>query len=101
MGVIGGVTSRLGGSGGRVVIVDDNERQAMRIMAELAVEHRPVIEANLDKAALGVRGPVDLVIVNTGAKAFDGLRFAASLRSDEATRSVPILAIYDPDDRGR
>ena len=101
MGVIGGVASRLGGTGGRVVIVDDNERQAMRIMAELAVEHRPVVEPNVEKAALAVRGPVDLVILNTGAKAFDGLRFAASLRSDEATRNLPILAIYDPDDRAK
>src|SRR6202012_3763203 len=101
MGVIGGVASRLGGAGGRVVIVDDNERQAMRIMAELAVEHRPVVETTLDKAALAVRGPVDLVIVNAAARDFDGLRFAAGLRSDEATRNLPILAIYDPDARAR
>jgi len=83
------------------VIVDDNDRQAMRIMAELAVEHRPVVEATVEKAMLAVRGPVDLVIVNTGAKSFDGLRFAAHLRSDESTRNLPILAIYDPDDRGK
>jgi len=101
MGLIGGVASRLGGSGGRVVIVDDNDRQAMRVMAELAVEHRPVVEPTLERAALAVRGPVDLVIVNAAAKSFDGLRFAASLRSDEATRNLPILAIYDPDDRTR
>ena len=101
MGVIGAVASRLGGTGGRVVIVDDNDRQAMRIMAELSVEHRPVAESTLEKAALAVRGPVDLVIVNAAARSFDGLRFAASLRSDEATRNIPILAIYDPDDRAR
>jgi two-component system, cell cycle response regulator len=101
MGAIGGAASRLGGAGGRVMIVDDNDRQAVRIMAELAVEHRPVIEPNLEKAALAARGPVDLLILNTGAKAFDGLRFAASLRSDEATRNLPILAIYDPDDRAK
>ena len=81
MGVIGGVASRLGGTGGRVVIVDDNDRQSMRMMAELAVEHRPVVESSLDKAGLAVRGPVDLVIVNAAARTFDGLRFAASLRS--------------------
>ena len=101
MGLIGGVASRLGGSGGRVVIVDDNDRQAMRIMAELAVAHRPVVEADLERAALALRGPVDLVIINAAARAFDGLRFAASVRSDEATRNLPILAIYDPDDRAR
>ena len=101
MGVIGGVASRLGGTGGRIVIVDDNDRQSMRMMAELAVEHRPVVESSLDKAGLAVRGPVDLVIVNAAARDFDGLRFAAGLRSDEVTRNLPILAIYDPDDRAR
>ena len=101
MGVIGGVASRMGGSGGRVVIVDDNERQCARIMAELSLEHRPIVESSIEKAALAVRGPVDLVIVNTAARSFDGLRFAAMIRSDEATRNLPILAIFDPDDRPR
>ena len=31
MGVIAGVAARLGGAGGRVLIIDDNERQAQRI----------------------------------------------------------------------
>jgi len=99
MGVIAGAASRLGGSGGRILIVDDNARQAERVAAELAVEHRPVIETEAYKAVLTARGPVDLVIVNANAKAFDGLRFAAQLRSDEATRSLPILAIADFDER--
>ncbi|MBW8816148.1 MAG: PleD family two-component system response regulator [Caulobacterales bacterium] len=99
MGVIAGAASRLGGSGGRILVVDDNERQAQRIATELAVEHRPVVETDAFKAALTARGPVDLVIVNTAAKSFDGLRFAAGLRSDEATRGIPILAVADFDDR--
>jgi two-component system cell cycle response regulator len=101
MGVIEGAAQRLAGGGGRVLVVDDNERQAQRIHAELAVEHRPVVEADPEKAHLTARGPVDLVIVNTAAKGFDGLRLAAGLRSDETTRHVPILAIVDPDDRPR
>jgi two-component system cell cycle response regulator len=44
---------------------------------------------------------VDLVILNANAKSFDGLRLAAQLRSDEATRGVPILAIADIDERAR
>src|SRR6185437_16558813 len=43
-GVIAGVASRLGGGGGRILVVDDHERQAHRIATELAGEHRPVIE---------------------------------------------------------
>jgi two-component system cell cycle response regulator len=101
MGVIAGAASRLGGSGGRILIVDDNERQAARVSAELAVEHRPVVESEADKALLTARGPVDLIIVNATARNFDGLRFCAAVRSDEATRHLPILAIIDPDERAR
>src|SRR5665213_1538954 len=101
MGVIAGAASRLAGAGGRIVICDDNSRQAQRIASELAVEHRPVIELDPEKAHLSARGPIDLLIINANAKGFDGLRLAAQIRSDEATRNVPILAVIDPDDRAR
>jgi two-component system cell cycle response regulator len=101
MGVIAGAAARLDGLGGRVLIVDDNERQAQRIAAELGVEHRPVIESDPEKAKISAGGPVDLVIVNAAAKSFDGLRFTAALRSEERSRQLPVLAMVDPDDRGR
>ncbi len=101
LGVIGGASGRLGGTGGRILVVDDNERQAQRLMAELGVEHRPVYELEPDKALMTARGPVDLVLVNAAAKSFDGLRFAAQVRSDEATRHLPVVAILDADDRQR
>ena len=101
IGVIAGAASRLAGSGGRIIICDDNDRQAQRIASELAVEHRPVIESDPDKALLTARGPVDLLIINTNARGFDGLRLAAQMRSDEATRHLPILAVIDPDERAR
>src|SRR5690606_17801977 len=91
MGVIAGAASRVGGAGGRVLVVDDQPRQAQRIASELAVEHRPVVESDPEKALMTAKGPVDLVIVNLGARGFDGLRFAATVRSDEATRHLPIL----------
>jgi two-component system cell cycle response regulator len=101
MGVIAGAASRLGGAGGRILIVDDNERQAGRISGELAIEHRPVVETDAAKALLTAKGPVDLVIVNTAAKAFDGLRLAGQIRSEETTRTLPILAVVDPDERAK
>ena len=101
MGVIAGAVSRLGGSGGRVLVIDDNERQAQRVVAELAIEHRPIVESDPEKALAAARGPVDLVIINTMAKAFDGLRIAAHIRSDEATRNLPILAVVDFDERAK
>ena len=101
MGVIAGAASRLGGSGGRILIVDDNPRQAERLMSELAIEHRPVAESDPEKALIAARGPVDLLIVNAAAAGFDGLRVAAHVRSDEATRNLPLLAVVDFDERPR
>jgi two-component system cell cycle response regulator len=101
MGVIEGVGARLGGGGGRIVVADDHERQGRRIADELAVEHRPVVEADPEKALLAVRARADLLIVNIAAKSFDGLRLAAQIRSDEATRHTPILAIIEPSERAR
>src|SRR5215213_1247413 len=80
LGVIAGAAARLAGSGGRILIVDDNERQAARLASELAIEHRPVIETDPEKAILASRGPVDLMILNSNGKAFDGLRLAAHIR---------------------
>jgi two-component system cell cycle response regulator len=101
VGIISGAGARLAGVGGRVLIVDDNERQAERLATEIAVEHRPVVEADPEKAHLTAKGPVDLVIVNAASRGFDGLRFAAQLRSHEPTRNLPILAVIDSDDRER
>lgn len=100
-GLINAAGNRLAGSGGRVLIVDDHERQAQRLAVELAVDHRPVVEADPEKAHLTARGPVDLVIVNCVSKGFDGLRFCAQLRSHETTRNLPILALIDLEDRIR
>lgn len=44
LGVTTDGAGRLRGSGGRVLIVDDNERQAARIAEELSREHRPLVE---------------------------------------------------------
>lgn len=101
LGVIAGAAARLGGQGGRILIVDDNPRQSQRLMAELSAEHRPFLESQPEDAALTARGPVDLVIVNASAQAFDALRFVASLRSDEMTRNLPVLAVMAVEERDR
>ena len=101
LGVIEGPNGRLNRAGARIVIADDNERQAKRIADELGVEHRPVIESEPDKALMAIRARADLLIVNTASRGFDGLRLAAHARSEEAMRHMPILAIVDPDDKGR
>ena len=99
IGVIANSAARLAGGGGRVLILDDNARQAEKMVSELQIEHRPVVEhtPNLDHAT--ARAAMDLVIVNLDSAEFDGLRVVAALRSDEATRHLPILAVLDTDQR--
>lgn len=92
---------RLRGSGGRVLIVDDNPRQAEKMAQQLSAEHRPTIESDPAAALIAARGPVDLLIVNVSSAEFDGLRFVAQTRSTEASRRIPILAVVDPADRPR
>ena len=101
LGVATDGAGRLRGSGGRVLIVDDNPRQAEKIAEELGREHRPTIETDAAAALLASRGPLDLMIVNIAADSFDGLRLVAQVRSVETTRHLPILAVVDSSERPR
>ncbi|MFJ6023640.1 PleD family two-component system response regulator [Brevundimonas sp. NPDC092305] len=92
---------RLRGSGGRILVVDDNEIQAQAVADHMAGEHRPTVEADPSGALIAARGPIDLMIVNVSSSGFDGLRFIAQARSTEASRKAPILAVVDPADRPR
>ena len=95
----GGLQARV--SGGRVLIVDDQTRQAERMAAQLSTEHRVTVEADPARALLSARGAVDLVIINAASDTMDGLRFVAQARSNAASRSIPILAVVDSHERQR
>jgi two-component system cell cycle response regulator len=81
---------------GNVLVVDDNLTQIKRIQSALGVEHRVSLIGDEANA-----GPPDLAVVSVHAKSFDGFRVIARMRSGEATRHLPILAIVDTDDRAR
>jgi two-component system cell cycle response regulator len=81
---------------GNVLVVEDNATQIKSIKAALGVEHRVAV-MGVDEAA----GPPDMCVVSVTARAFDGFRVIARMRSGEATRHLPILAVVEPDDRKR
>jgi two-component system cell cycle response regulator len=100
LGVDSNGAARLRSEGGRVLIVDDDLRQAERIALELGAEHRIAIETDPEAALAAAKGALDLIIVNVAAVNFDGLRIVAQAKSGDARRA-PILAIVDPAERPR
>ena len=98
-GIGGAGVERLRGTGGRIVVVDDNPEQARALMAELGRNHRPVLANSIDAGISA--GGVDLMIINAANASFDGLRLLAHLRAREVTRSLPILTIVDLKERQR
>lgn len=80
----------------RILVVDNQERSAMRMMEALD----PLGSVIIDNGGAGVAERaaaylLDLVIVNLGLEGVDGLRICSQLRSLEATRQVPILIVVD------
>ncbi|ESQ74621.1 PleD family two-component system response regulator [Asticcacaulis sp. AC402] len=84
---------------GNVLVLDDNVRQAERLMVQLGEDHRCAYETDPVKALRIAAGRVDLVVLNLLAKSFDPLRWVAQLRSQEATRQRPVLAIVNSEER--
>lgn len=101
LGVSADAAARLKATGGRVLVLDDSERQAVRILEGVAGEHRAAVETNPAVALEAVKGSLDLLIVSLAAAEFDGLRVVAQARSTEASRRTPVLAVVDPIDRPR
>ncbi len=84
------------------VLITDNKSIGTTFTTSLGAKHHIISEGNPDKALAYARdGTIDMVMLDLTAKTFDALRLCARLRSQEATRSIPILALADPDDKRR
>lgn len=101
MGLLEGEAVRQKSTGGRVLVIDDQARQAERISAELSSDHRVTVMADPEKALTAARGPVDLIIINGASDTFDGLKLVAQIRSNAISRAAPILVVVDPHERPR
>lgn len=98
IGVIDVTPTGRGGNPARVLVVDDNERQAARICRYLETDHKPMTLANAAGGLGAGAATVDIMVLSLGGEKYDGLKLCAYLRNLEATRDLPILAIVGAED---
>jgi two-component system cell cycle response regulator len=96
MGVIEGEEVADNGLGAQLLVIDDSPRQLELVQRALGASNTVVTLETQH-----VRARPDVVLVSLAAKAFDGLRVTAHLRSSDATRQTPILVLCDPDETAK
>src|SRR5690606_1079366 len=80
----------------------DRPTSLRRITETLSLEHSVTVAETPDEMLqLANMGDYDLLIVSLCLQDFDGLRLCSQLRSLEATRQTPILAIVEEGDTPR
>jgi two-component system cell cycle response regulator len=90
------------GRGGRILLVEDRDRSADRIIEALQSEHHVEREADPARALLSLPdGNFDLMIVSLSLEHADGLRLCSQVRSLDRTRHLPIMIIIEPGDDAR
>ncbi|GLQ19545.1 PleD family two-component system response regulator [Algimonas porphyrae] len=87
------------GRPGRLLLIGDEGGQPAKIDRTLGQTHETTIVTDPVEAIRRAKAGIDLVIVSLVARSFDGLRVCASLRFNNDTADIPILAIGDPDDQ--
>ena len=101
--LVGGSTERmLMTEPGRVLVIDDRPTSLKRTCEALSIEHNvSVAESPDEMLQLAAIGDYDLLIVSLTLADHDGLRLCSQLRSLEATRQTPLLAIVEEGDTPR
>lgn len=88
--------------GGRILLVDTDQRHAERIRGYLDAANHVDVLANPADAILQVAdGNYELALVSMSLGEFDPLRVCSQMRTAEQSRSLPIILIADEADRPR
>jgi len=86
---------------GRILLVEDRDRSAERIIDTLKADHHIEREADTARALLLPDGHFDLMIVSLSLENADGLRLCSQVRSLDRTRHLPIMIIVEPGEEAR
>jgi two-component system cell cycle response regulator len=98
----GPVGKALRGEGGRILLIDDNPRSAVRILDGLAKSHDAFLERNAQTALAKLsQHNFDVLIVSLDLAHADGLRVCSQVRSLDRTRHLPIVVLLEQNDKAR
>ena len=87
---------------GRVLIVDDHPRSAERLMRGLeGVNASDVATDTASALARLSENDYDTVLVSLNLASSDGLRLCSQIRSNEATRHLPLMMLVETGDEAR
>ena len=100
-GTAGAAVDQLGRDG-HILLVEDRDRSAERILDTLTSDHRVGRETDAGQALLRLAdGGFDLMIVSLNLDSADGLRLCSQVRSLDRTRRLPIMVIVEPGEDAR
>ncbi len=100
-GIFEAPASRDSGTGARVLIVDDHDRNCDRISRALAAEHLPFSLSEVENLGSAAGASLEIVIVSLSMRMLDPLKLIASLRGKDNSKFLPILVITDEGDTDR
>ena len=90
------------GRSGQVLLVEDRDAPASRIIEALKADNDVVHLTDTARALLGAPdGNYDLLIVSLNLENADGLRLCSQLRSIDRTRHLPIMIVVEPGEEER
>lgn len=90
------------GVGGNILLVEDHDRSAQRILETLSGEQVVTHFSDPQQALMTLpESNFDLVIVSLSLAGTDGLRLCSQVRSLDRTRHLPILIITEPGEEAR
>lgn len=83
------------------LVIAGDERSAERYASAMPSHVNTWFETDPGTGVAAINDETDLLIVDLATEDFDGLRICARIRSDAATRHLPIIAVVNPDDLER
>ena len=85
----------------RILVVDDEPNNRLLLKVMLTPDGYEVVTAAAGEEALALiaRDPPDLIVLDVMMPGMDGYQVAARIKSDDATRHIPIIMLTALSDR--